>query len=142
MLSRLRSMSYEEYSSLPDLSEGMENALRAAASAANTRSELLAFLSGKRYPAARISRLCACALLGLTKDQLDNQPLPDHALLLGLRRNSEMTALWKTLSIPVISSFADWKTIAAPTDLAAWRLWAQCCRLPDTLPFTEKLVSL
>ncbi|MBO4471238.1 MAG: nucleotidyltransferase family protein [Clostridia bacterium] len=142
LLSRLRSMSDEEYSSLPDLSEGMENALRTAASAANTRSELLAFLSGKRYPAARISRLCACALLGLTKDQLDNQPLPDHALLLGLRRNSEMTALWKTLSIPVISSFADWKTIAAPTDLAAWRLWAQCCRLPNTLPFTEKVVAL
>lgn len=142
LLSRLRSMSDQEYSSLPDLSEGMENALRVAASAANTRRELIASLSGKRYPAARISRLCACALLGLTKDRLENQSLPDHALLLGLRRNPEMTVLWKSLSIPVISSFADWKVFAAPSDLAAWRLWAQCCRLPNTLPFTEKVVSL
>ena len=142
LLSHLRSMSDTEYSSLPDLSEGMENALRNAASVSNTRRELIAVLSGRRYPAARISRLCACALLGLTKDKLKALSLPDHALLLGLRKNPEMTSLWKSLSIPVISSFAEWKGAADPADLAAWRLWAQCCHLPDTLPFTEKLVSL
>ena len=142
LLFRLRSMSDEEYSSLPDLSEGMENALRNAASVSNTRSELISALSGRRYPAARISRLCACVLLGLTKEKLDALSLPDHALLLGLRKNPEMTSLWKSLSIPVISSFAEWKNAVDPADLAAWRLWAQCCRLPDTLPFTEKLVSL
>ena len=120
----------------------MENALRNAASVSNTRRELISALSGRRYPAARISRLCACALLGLTKEKLDTLPLPDHALLLGLRKNPEMTSLWKSLSIPVISSFAKWKNTADPADLAAWCLWAQCCRLPDTLPFTEKLVSL
>ncbi len=142
LLSRLRSMSDAEYSSLPDLSEGMENAFRNAASVSNTRRELIAALSGKRYPAARISRLCACVLLGLTKEKLETLSLPDHAFLLGLRKNPEMTSLWKSLSIPVISSFAEWKSTADPADLAAWRLWAQCCRLPDTLPFTEKLVSL
>ena len=53
-----------------------------------------------------------------------------------------MTALWKQFSLPVVSSFAEWKKTAHPADLLAWRLWAQCCRLPDTLPFSEKTVSL
>ena len=142
LLSRLRSMTDEEYSLLPDLSEGMENALRTAAAVSRTREELILSLSGRRYPAARISRLCACALLGITKNDTENAPLPDHALLLGLRKRPEMTALWKSLPVPVITSFTEWKKTASPSDLAAWRLWAQCSGLPDTLPFTEKLVSI
>ena len=69
-------------------------------------------------------------------------PLPENALLLGLRKNSAMTAFWKSLPFPVISSFTEWKKAAHPADLAAWRLWAQCCRLPDTLPFSEKIVTV
>ena len=142
LLARLRSMTAAEYGSLPDLSEGMENALRTASAVSHTRSELIASLSGRRYPAARVSRLCACALLGITKEDILNAPLPDHALLLGLRKCPEMTSLWKTLPIPVITSFTEWKQSAAPSDLAAWNLWAQCAGLPGTLPFTEKLVSI
>ena len=142
LLSRLRSMTPAEYAALPDLSEGMENALRTAAASARSRKELLAALSGKRYPASRISRLCAYALLCVTRESLDSLPLPEHALLLGLRRNPEMTARWRSLSLPVLSSFTEWKKAAHPADLAAWRLWAQCCRLPDTLPFTEKTIVL
>ena len=140
LLSRLRSMTEAEYASLPDLSEGMENALHAAAVSARSRRDLLAALSGKRYPAARISRLCACALLRITRPQLEQLSLPGSALLLGLRKNPDMTALWKSLPVHVFSSFTEWKKTAHPADLAAWRLWAQCCRLPDTLPFTEQIV--
>ena len=142
LLSKLRAMGEDAYALLPDLSEGMENALRTAAAAARSRRELIASLAGKRYPAARISRLCSCALLGLTQKQVSSVPLPENALLLGLRKRPEMTALWKSSSVPVISSFTDWKKAAHPADLTAWRLWAQCCRLPDTLPFTEKTVVL
>ena len=142
LLSRLRSMTPEDYACLPDLSEGMENALRTAAASARGRKELAEALCGRRYPASRISRLCAWALLGVTQDMMENLPLPGHALLLGLRRNPQMTARWKSGSFPVIPSFSEWKKAAHPADLAAWRLWAQCCRLPDTLPFTEKTVVL
>ena len=135
-------MSEMDYRLLPDLSEGMENALRSFSMTVRTRPELIDSLGGKRYPSSRISRLCACALLGLTKDQIDSAPLPENALLLGLRKRAEMTALWKSLSLPVISSYTEWKTAAHPSDLAAWRLWAQCCCLPDTLPFSEKIISV
>ena len=140
LLSRLRCMTEEAYRSLPDLSEGMENALQAAARSAATRRGLIDSLTGKRYPAARISRLCACALLGLTADEISGAPLPENGLLLGLRKNREMTARWKDLPVPVIPSFTEWKKAVHPADLAAWRLWAQCSRLPDTLPFSEPIV--
>ena len=142
LLSKLRTMDDTVYSLLPDVSEGLENALRTAAASACSRRELIASLSGKRYPAARVSRLCACALLGLTREHLESASLPQNALLLGLRKRPEMTALWKDPSFPVVSSFTDWKKAADPADLAAWGLWAQCCRLPDTLPFTEKTVTV
>ena len=83
-----------------------------------------------------------CALLGITKDLAEGVPLPESALLLGLRKRPEMTVLWKDLPVSVISSFTEWKTAAHPADLAAWRLWAQCCRLPDTLPFNEQIVTV
>ena len=142
LLARLRSMTAAEYSLLPDLSEGMENALRTASAVSRTRAELIASLSGRRYPAARVSRLCVSALLCITKDDVQNASLPDYALLLGLRKRPEMTALWKDLPLPVITSFTDWKQTAAPSDLAAWNLWSQCSGLPGTLPFTEKIISV
>ncbi len=142
LLSRLRTMDASEYARLPDVSEGLENALRTAAVSARSRRELIASLSGKRYPAARVSRLCACALLGLTMERLKNASLPKNGLLLGLRKRPAMTALWKDPAFPVVSSFTEWKKAADPADLAAWSLWAQCCRLPDTLPFTEKTVTV
>ena len=142
LLSKLHSMNEEEFHLLPDLSEGMENALRTAAVSARSRRELIASVSGKRYPSARISRLCSCALLNLTADQILSAPLPENALLLGLRKRPEMTALWKDRSFPIVSSFSEWKKEAAPADLAAWRLWARCCSLPDSLPFSEQIISI
>ena len=142
LVSRLRSMSVSDYTRLPDVSEGLENALQHASQTATGRNELIGALTGVRYPSARISRLCACALLQITPEDILSLSLPESALLLGLKKNPEMTALWKDLPLPVISSFTEWKKTAHPADLLAWRLWAQCCRLPDTLPFTEKTISV
>ena len=142
LLSRLRSMSVSDYTRLPDLSEGLENALRHASRTVSGREELIRTLTGVRYPAARISRLCACALLQAAPEDILSLPLPESALLLGLKKDPEMTSLWKNLPVPVISSFTEWKKTAHPADLLAWRLWAQCCHLPDTLPFSEKTVSI
>ncbi len=142
LISRLRSMDDDDFRRLPDLSEGMENALREAARVVGTRNDLVSALTGRRYPAARISRLCACVLLGMTDEMVRNATLPDRALLLGLRKRADMTALWKMMQVPVVSSFTEWKKAAHPVDLAAWKLWAQCCRMPDTLPFADKLIVL
>ena len=140
LLHRLRSMTPDQAALLPDLSEGLEKKLLREAGTARTRDELLNLVSGRRYPRARISRLCAWALL--------DSPAPDETpaesvLLLGLRRKPEMTSGWRDLPLKILSSLSEAPDIPAwSADRHAWRIWAQCSGLPDSYPFTVPLVRL
>ena len=138
LLSRLRSASLEQTSCLPDCSEGLEAALYKAAKQSSTREELVAMLTGRRYPAARISRLCACALLGISQEQTNHAPLPESVLLLGIKKSPSLTGFWKSSPVKVLSA-SKWQETASPADLAAWRLWSITCGLPASYPFTQKL---
>lgn len=71
ILCKLRSMSLEEFSLLPDLSEGLEHRLYRAAREARTLEELYALIKNKRVSHARVRRLAMYAFLGIKK------PLPD-----------------------------------------------------------------
>ena len=143
LLSRLRSMLPEEAALLPDLSEGLENRLIQVARDVSSRQELLSHLSGKRYAAARISRLCAYALLDLSADQLRNVPLPDTVRLLGLRNSPGMTSLWNHLPLRILPDTETWKNHPAfDADRNAWRIWSLCCRLPDSLPYKQKIIHI
>ena len=51
---------------LPDDTEGLSAGLRKAASACADMREVLARVTGRRYPASRISRLCAAYALGVS----------------------------------------------------------------------------
>ena len=142
LLDRLRSLTPGEWRRLPDLSEGLEDRLKKAACQARTSQELLQMAATRRYPTARLRRICALALLGVTRDRLDALPLPDTTLLLALRKGLPSTAGWQGMPVRVYPSPGPWQSAADPEDLAAWRLWAQCCSLPPTLPFTERLYTL
>jgi len=133
LIRRLRTMTREEIRNLPDVSEGLEDRLREAAKRSNTRRELLDLVSGKRYPRARISRICAWALLNGRRDDPDREELPRKAVLLGLRRNPEMTALWREKGDLITEAWED------RADLLAWQIRAQCTGKPDTLPWTERV---
>ena len=129
-----------DLSALPDLSEGLEHALRKAA--VSFRGESIADrLASRRYPAARISRLCAMALLGVTQCRLDSLSLPDCTLLLAIRKNAVPTEQWKDLPVRIYGSAAEWKSAADREDLRSWSLRSVGCSLPDTLPFTEKVYT-
>ena len=142
LLSRLRNMTLEQASLLPDLSEGLEHRLLQAAGSANSRSGLLSRVVSRRYSRARISRLCAAALLGLRRDKLPASP-PPEVLLLGLRKNQDFTASWRNLPLRILSTLRESKNPPLwETDLTAWKIWAQCASLPDTLPFSEKMVTM
>lgn len=135
-LARLRSMSREELRQVPDVSEGLEDRIQKAAARADSLEELLEAVSGKRYPKARISRICAWALLGTEKNALEAMPLPEKAVLLGLRNRPEMTALWREKQPLVTTDFTE------ETDLRAWKLWGLWAGFPDTLPHTEKVIRI
>ena len=130
-----------DLSVLPDLSEGLDSLLRKASAVSAGRAELMDRVVSRRYPAARISRLCAMALLGASAARVGSLPLPQRTLLLALRKKAALSDGWKDLPVRICSSAAEWKEAADPEDLRAWSLWAECCRLPDTLPFTEKLYT-
>lgn len=129
-----------DLSVLPDLSEGLEDALRKAA-VASCGDDLPDRISSRRYPAARISRLCTMAMLGVTRDRISSLPLPDHTLLLALRKSAAPTEDWRNLPIRICGSAAEWKSAADPEELRSWSLRALCCSQPDTQPFTDKVYT-
>lgn len=63
----LRKMSVDEIAKLPDVSEGLENSLKNAASYSNNIYDLINNVKSKRYTNTRIQRILVCCLLGITK---------------------------------------------------------------------------
>lgn len=81
LLYRLRTMGKEEFAALPDVTEGLENRLHAAARRAISVEGFLLEVKTKRYTLSRLRRILCAALLGLTKR--DQQELPPYARVLG-----------------------------------------------------------
>ena len=130
LLYRLRTMTADDWHALPELSEGIEDRLRKAAETSSTRDALLAAAKTRRYPYARLSRLCTHALMGITQSQLDAEPLPDALWLLGLREAAlPLLRRLKQRGVPVISKAADAAPHAAwfRTEVLAYDLWALGC---------------
>ena len=65
VLAALRRMSESDFAALPDISEGLENRLYAAARGAGTIEGFLDLCKTKRYTRARLRRLMLAAFLGL-----------------------------------------------------------------------------
>ncbi|MGN0972680.1 MAG: nucleotidyltransferase family protein, partial [Aristaeellaceae bacterium] len=145
LMYRLRTMSDEDWHALPELSEGIEDRLRKAAETASTRASLLAAAKTRRYPYARLSRLCTHALLGITQSQLDAEPLPDALWLLGLKETAlPLLSRLKQQGIPVISKAADASCTAAwfRTEVLAYDLWALGCGQEAGLAMRQGVVRI
>ena len=141
LLYRLRTMNAADYAALPDVSEGIENRLMAAAQFARTREELMRTAKTRRYPYARLSRLAAHALLGFTADHLAAEPLPRAAWLLGFRKDAkELFTHFKAQGkLPVISKAADLDRSEpwVADELRAYDIWSLGARLPTGLAMTQ-----
>ncbi len=105
LLWRLRQTSEAELSALPGVAEGLERRILRCASGASTREELLDALKCKRYTRARLSRILACALLGLTNALAERHPEPEYARLMGMRRDARplLSELKSRAKLPIVS---------------------------------------
>ena len=140
VLDALRSMGRTRAARLPDVSEGLSDRLINAASEAVSADELIRRVSCRRYPAARISRLCAYAALGITAEQPDKEPLPSSARLLAIKKTAELSLLRLSGGFRVFSRVSEYPdSFSFRTDLAAYRLYSLMCRHPDTLPYSESV---
>lgn len=105
LLHRLRNMTEAELAALPDVAEGLERRVKQCAETAATAEELIDAVKCKRYTRARLSRLTAHAMLGLTQELAQNHPDPTYARLIGMRAEAKplLAELKKRATLPIVS---------------------------------------
>lgn len=67
----LRKMTVQEIKELPDVTEGLENAIKNAADSCNNIIDLVNMIKSKRYTQTRIQRILVYALLGINKKMME-----------------------------------------------------------------------
>ena len=86
----LRKMDVEEIAELPDVTEGLEFAIKKSANACNTLHEFFTFIKSKRYTATRIQRILLYALLGITKKDIAlSKKINPYIRVLGLNNRGK-----------------------------------------------------
>ena len=128
LLYRLRTASPDALAALYGMDEGLERRFLAAAQTCASREALLDFVKTKRYTRARLSRLCAYALLDLSRDFAQAHRAPEYARVLGFRRSAAplLKAVKRRSAIPLVTKAADFDR-AHPLfalDVRAQDLWS------------------
>ena len=86
----LRKMTIEEIADLPDVSEGLENAIKNAANSCNNIIDLVNIIKSKRYTQTRIQRILIYALLGIDKKMMENaKKTVPYARVLGVSKKGK-----------------------------------------------------
>ncbi len=68
---KLRSMSLNQIAELPDVTEGLENAIKTASNTCNNIPDFITQVKSKRYTQTRIQRILLYALLDITKEDME-----------------------------------------------------------------------
>ena len=83
-------MSVEDIAILPDVSEGLEHAIKNAANSCNNIMDLISLVKSKRYTQTRIQRILLYALLDITKqDMANSQKGVPYIRVLGMTENGK-----------------------------------------------------
>ena len=86
----LRRMTLEEIADIPDVTEGLENLIKNAASSCNTIEEFIGIVKSKRYTVTRLKRILVYCLLGITKkDMLNSQKVDPYIRVLGFNEKGK-----------------------------------------------------
>ena len=149
LLHTLRGMPPEKIAEIPGVGEGLEQRIARCAQEAAGREELLEALKCKRYTRARLSRICACALLKLTKSMVESHPLPGYARLIGMREDARplLRELKARSRLPIVSDAAQLRGDAVfDLECRATDLRALLCDEPSERragqEFTRKFVRI
>ena len=86
----LRKMSIKEIAELPDVSEGLEHAIKNAAESCNNLISLVNIIKSKRYTQTRIQRILLYTLLEITKKDMQNsKKIVPYTRVLGFNSNGK-----------------------------------------------------
>ncbi|MDR3563860.1 MAG: nucleotidyltransferase [Negativicutes bacterium] len=107
LLAKLRSMPLADLADLPDVNEGLQNKIKAAALQVTTARDLLSNIKSKRYSHTRLQRILIHALLGCSQSRLRDfdatGPLYARVLAFSDRGRTLLRQLSRTSDIPVIT---------------------------------------
>lgn len=107
VLAKLRVMQRAEYSDLPDLSEGLENRVFAAARKASSLTELYSLIKTKRYPLARIRRVILAAFLGIKSTYSGGVPPYLRILGMGPKGPDILRGAKRQAALPILTRSSD-----------------------------------
>ncbi len=99
LLSKLRSMTTDDFAALPYISEGLDNRLYRASRTAGSYNDLLEAVKTRRYPTARIRRILWAALLGMPAENRFPHPVYIRVLAMNAKGKDILTAAKPTLPI-------------------------------------------
>ena len=111
VLYKMRTVSKEELALAPDVSEGIENRIIAAAKSASTLEELYSNAKTKRYSHARIRRIVANSFLGITAE--DAAIKPPYIRITGFNENGRelIRRVKETAKLPLVTKPGDLPTL-------------------------------
>ena len=111
ILYTLRKMSVAEIAELPDVSEGLENAIKNASDSCNNLMDFINIVKSKRYTQTRIQRILVYALLGITKKDMEiSKKVNPYIRILGIvpsqytSRQNPIGSIMICLKYPTISA--------------------------------------
>lgn len=100
----LRKMPASEIANLPDVSEGLENAIKNAANNYNNLTDLINSIKSKRYTQTRIQRILIYALLGINKKMMNtSKKVTPYVRVLGFNQNGRKLLSEITMRNPKIN---------------------------------------
>lgn len=152
----LRKMTTSEIAELPDVSEGLEFAIKNAANSCNTIIEFLNIIKTKRYATTRLQRILLYALLGITKKDIDiSKRMEPYVRVLGLNNKGKILiaeiakANPKLEIITSVKRFADKNTNKNLITMLDKDIWATNVYTIgyeenswNNLDFTKKIVTI
>lgn len=127
VLYKLRTMSVEDFSVLPDVSEGLEYRIYSAVRSSSSLDEILEKIKTKRYTHSRLRRIILCAFLDITKEDV-LAPVP-YVRVLGFNKNGAelLKKAKEKATLPVVTKSADIKALGK----SAQHVFALECKARD-----------
>ena len=104
ILSKLRYMSIGEIEKTPNVLTGLDNRIYKAVRVSTNMNELLFLIKTKRYTLSRIRRIVLSAYLGITKNDLKNNP--SYVRILGMNGRGKEILAAANCELPVDTSLA------------------------------------
>lgn len=112
LIYKFRTENAEYISSLPEISEGLENRILRSASVSTSYEEFISSIKSKRYPMAKIKRTLLCGILGCTKEFSHSPPPYIRILAMNSHGKEILAKSAKTSSLPISSSAKDLENIS------------------------------